>query len=293
MKKQKITFSLFFALSIGVINLIDFLVGGALFTIFALSTERIFAGMEFWRLVSYPLFSGSIEGFFLFGAIFIFISPKLENFLSTKIYPLFLFLIALVLGAITTIIFNSKSIIIGGMEGISFFLFTVFMMLLVKDNYLREKQPALAIGVCTVIFWGLFKYFIAKTHGIEAVLPSVVISATGVIIGLLVYCQIYFLIKTRIKNAKTRMQPMKQIYIPTNEELSYAMFNNPNIREMLVNAKFSNPNFLVKNSTVKEVEYYDEEERLNFILDKMNESGKESITPEEQFFLENYSKKMM
>jgi len=281
MNKRTITFSLLFALFVGVINIIDFSIGGVLFANFALSTEKIFSEMEFWRLLSYPFFCGTAEGLLLFSAIFIFVSPKLEHFLGTRIYPLFLFLISFVVGSITTIIFNSKSILIGGMEGVSFFIFTVFMMLFVKDKHLKEKQPALAIGVCTVIFWCVFKYFIAKTNGIESVLPSLVISSSGIIIGLLVYLQIYFLIQSRIKKAKMRMRPMKKIKIPNNEELSFAMFNNPDFREMLANATLT--------KSTKE-EDYDDEDRLNFILDKINESGKESITPEELSFLENYSR---
>ena len=250
MRKQTITFSLLFALFIGVINVIDFSVDGKLFSLFALSTEKFFVAMEFWRLFSYPFFSGTAEGLLLFLAIFIFISPKLEHFLGKKIYPLFLFLISFVVGAITTIIFNSKNIVIGGMEGVSFFIFTLFMMLLVKDKHLKDKQPALAIGVCTVVFWGVFKYFIAKNSGIETVLPSIVISSAGVIIGLLVYLQIYFLIQSRIKKAKMRMRPMKKIHLPNNEELSFAIFNNPNFKTMIANAT-------AKTKPIKETEFYD------------------------------------
>jgi membrane associated rhomboid family serine protease len=283
MKKQTITFSLLFALSVGVINIIDFSVGGALFESFALSTEKIFVEMEFWRLISYPFFCGTAEGLFLFCVIFIFVSPKLEHFLGTRIYPLFLFLISFVVGAITTIIFNSKSVVVGGMEGVSFFIFTVFMILLVKDKHLKERQPALAVGICAVIFWGVFKYFIAEANGIESVLPSLVIASSGVIIGLLVYLQIYFLIQSRIKKAKMRMRPMKKTKTPNNEELSFAMFNNPHFKEMFASITSA------KTSTVEE-KYYNDEDRLNFILDKINESGKESITPEELSFLENYNR---
>ena len=291
MKKQKVTFSLFFALLIGLVNIFDFSTGGTLFARFAISTAKFFTEMEFWRLISYPFFTGTVEGFFLFAATFIFISPKLEHFLGTKIYPLFLFLISFVTGAITVITFNSQSIVIGGMEGVSFFIFTLFLMLLVKDKHLKERQPALAIGISTVISWGIFKYFIGTTNGFEAILPSVVIASSGIIIGLLVYLQIYFLIQSRIKKAKMRMRPMKPIHIPSNEELSFAMFNDPNLRKILTNAT-NDIGLIIKNSIEEEVEYYDEEERLNFILDKINESGKESITPAELSFLENYSKKI-
>jgi len=282
MNRNKITFSLLFALFIGVINIIDFSIAGKLFSLFALSTEKIFVEMEFWRLFSYPFFGGTVEGLLLFCGIFFFVSPKIEYFLGKKIYPLFLFLISFVVAAITTIVFNSKNIIIGGLEGVSFFIFTLFMMLFVKDKHLREKQPALSVGVCTVIFWGFFKYYLAKTNGIESVLPSIVISSAGVIIGLLVYLQIYFLIQSRIKKAKMRMRPMKKIKLPDNEELSFAMFNNPNFKAIVANA--------TAKSATKKIEFYDDEEQLNFILDKINESGKESITPEELSFLKNYNR---
>ena len=285
-----------FALSIGLLNSIDFVIGGKLFSFFALNTEKIFLNYEFWRLLSYPFFFDSAESLFLFIAIFIFVSPKLEYFLSSKIYPLFLFMISFVIGAITSIVFNSEKIIVGGMEGISFFIIALFMLLLIKDKYLIKKQPALVICISTVAIWGLFKIFYVIFSKINFIMPSIAFSISGLVLGFLVYLQINYVIK--LKGSKTKIK-VKRIKLPSSEELSNTMYKNPNFRELITNLNFLSSMKSVQTDVNVEYaannleqEIMDDEDRLNMILEKIFENGKDSISPDELLFLENYSNKL-
>ncbi|MPM46151.1 hypothetical protein SDC9_92849 [bioreactor metagenome] len=319
MKKNTVTFSLILALFIGTINAVDFSLHTNLFRNFALATEDIFGKLEFWRLFSYPFFFNSVEGIFLFLAIFIFVSPRLEYFLGRTTYPLLLFLSSFVIGAITTIVFNDSNIVVGGMEGLSFFVFTVFVMLLVKDKHIVNKQPFLSIGIFAVVVWCAFKYILAASSQGINIFPSIVSAAVGVSIGLLVYLQMHFLIKSRIKKAKMRMKPIKYpVSVPNSEELTISMLNNPDFKETLDNLTFirigkskkeddqlsdiqfskikkilEEHAFFVNDEANEIIEEYDSDEnQLDVILDKINVTGQDSLTAKELNFLSDYSKKI-
>ena len=285
-------------LFIALLNAVNFVFDGVLFSYFALNTEKIFLNYEFWRLLSYPFIFSSAEGLFLFVIIFVFLSPKLEYFLSAKIYPLFLSMISFVIGATTTIVFNTKKIEIGGMEGISFFVIALFIFLLVRDKYLVRKRPALMICITTVAIWGAFKVAVAFLGGIHLIVPSLVFAVSGFIIGFLVYLQIHYVIKIKIKRSKVKTTEQK-LKLPSAEELTFIMYQNPIFRELITNSNVSNSAKSVQTDV--NVDYapdnleqdtMNDEERLNMILEKIFENGKDSISPAELSFLEKYSNKL-
>ncbi|MDR0927847.1 MAG: rhomboid family intramembrane serine protease [Ignavibacteria bacterium] len=293
--KHKISFSLFFAFLLGTTNAIDFAFNGALYNLCSLNTAKIFTDLEFWRLFTFQFFSNSPEGLLLTFATFLFVAPKIEAFFGKKIFPIFILLISFLVGSTTSIVFSDYQINYGGTEGVALFLTTLYLLLFVKDKFLNlKRQPTLAISIFSLLFWATFKFVKTSTTGFHSVMADVSTAGAGIVIGSLVYLQIRLVVKSYIKKAKMRMKPIIEQPSPSIQELGYTIYSNPKFREFFTNPLF-NPAMVKTILEEDEISQYksvvDDEDILNEILDKINETGMASLTPDEHSFLEFYSQK--
>ncbi|MDQ1266909.1 MAG: Rhomboid protein [Bacteroidota bacterium] len=265
-----------------IIYLADYLLGGKIGDYVMLMPSLIISKMEFWRIVSFPLAHGSIEGLILFGFTFYFFAPKLEEFLNRKFFPILLFLMVCLQGIVFTLIFWKQGVQLGGFEGISIFILTLFTLINPRLKIKISNFPYINVAFFTLLillFWGGTK---AMTYingiGLLEISKSTFSMAFGLASGLFTYLQIYLIDRM---NAKKYKQEIPEI--PKPEELKLAMMAQSKSQKL--NAKLMDEYYKI------EIDPSDlNEDKLNEILDKINDRGKDSLTPEELRFLEDYSK---
>ena len=130
---------------------INFATDGLLFQKFAMDTHNFYSQMEVWRVFSMPVWTDSFAGLLLFLAAFYFLSPRLETFFGKKIYPLFMLLISVLIGIITTIVFVNSNYIFGGIEGLAFFVFSLYYFLRRKKILIKDTPLTNTLCITTVL----------------------------------------------------------------------------------------------------------------------------------------------
>jgi hypothetical protein len=143
------------------------------------------------------------------------------------------------------------------------------------------------------VFWLAFKGFEISTSGFIKAAPDLSMAGIGLVLGGMVFAQVHFALKNRIKKLKQyrKQQSIKQRII-TNEELGFSLYTNPKFREFLGTQ-------IAKLTAIHELDEYDDisryeskltaQERLDEILDKINHAGSNALSEEEKQFLNEYS----
>jgi hypothetical protein len=135
-----------------VLNAINFAFDGEFFEMFAMNTAVFFTDFEIWRILSFPIFTNSFSGLLFFISAFYFISPKLESLFNKKLYPIFLSLIVILIGTITSLFFMDEVIIFGGYDGLSIFLFTLYYSIYFFHKKLLGQELATINRMCIISF---------------------------------------------------------------------------------------------------------------------------------------------
>lgn len=275
-----VIFSRIFCFAVLSVFSLDIILGGMISQWLVLTPKSISQNFEFWRLITFPFAVNTVSGVFLFGFTFWIISPKIEKVLANRVYPLVLLLLVLLQGIISTIVFWNSSIAFSGPEGISIFVFTLFILLERKRRVIVLSIRPFRLEYLFVMMLIMWISMVSLQAVVQKSFVLVINNGTSALFGLtsgiIVYLQMQL-----IRNYKKLRQYEKQAYeMPSPEELSMAIahkFSSKPARNLKPAESFGNPD-----------EYYTED-RLNAILDKMIESGKEALSEEEQLFLKEYS----
>ncbi len=272
----------------GLIYLLNYIMGGKLFSLFLLDPASLVNQSEFWRLFTYPLAPGSIEAVLLFGFTFYFIGPRLEEILDNSLVPVFFVLLIFLYGIIHTLVFWGQDVQLAGFEGLSFLILVSYSLMERRNKIKLWFMPPLRpyLLTTTIFFvWAIIKGF-EYVSGNEAVLVQ---SASSVSFGLVMAVLVYFQVKLVRKLVSDDGDEFDDEGIDDFdfddeefEEENMAPVHNP-----------KNYSHLPENRTEKKIELVDDpdvnEEILDGILDKITEYGKDSLTPSELKFLEDYS----
>jgi membrane associated rhomboid family serine protease len=285
-KSEKILFSRILVFIYLIIGLASYLSNGVAYNLLSLNPVIAVSNSELWRLFSFSFVPGNIEGTLLFSFVFWFIAPILEERFRTRKFALLLVLIASLQGAIFTLLFWGKPLNIAGGEGVALFVLTLYMFLEVSDdgnamNFYARKIRSLPFVVLTTVVWFssvLIHNSFVSNSGFTV---SIIAGAFGIILGAIMFMQ--------IKAADYLLGRRKSISSP--------VVNIPNPEELITSLHTSRKRAL-QNHFDEEDEYEEEfsaadyfsEDRLNAILDKINEQGKDSLTSDEKLYLEEYSK---
>lgn len=265
-----------------IIYFLNYIVQGKLETLFSLEPDAIIHRFEFWRLITYPMSAGSFEAILLLFYSFYVLSPKLEYLFKSGLYPLYVLLLIFLQGLIHTVVFWDKHIILSGMEGISLFTMALFSLLRPKQEIKFTFIRAFKLAYLTLFFFGTWlslKYLNSFILGSDVMLSAAAALAFGASVALLSFLQIRFINKIIIyKRILTESVEAR------DEEVVEPAF------EAKVKSKHKAPQ--QKPGIFIEGDQEENEKRLNLILEKIFESGKESLTREELSFLDEYSKKM-
>ncbi len=260
---------------------IDIFLGGIISSALELVPGLVINKSEYWRLISFPFATTSAEGLVLFLFTFYLVAPRLEKILKGGVFLSLLPPLIFLQGVIHTLLFWNSSSALSGLEGISFFVLTLFVYMNPSTHLKVRFAPSLRlvfIITALIALWGSIKFYYIYDTGSDAVLISSASALFGILTASLCYLQIRFL-KSFLKSEEKNSEPD----IPNPEELRMAMISAE---------KSYRANSRKHDSEIpEEYENFDmePEERLDYILDKILDSGQESLTPGELFFLKNYS----
>ncbi|MGE5479832.1 MAG: DUF6576 domain-containing protein [Chloroflexota bacterium] len=280
-------FSKFFLLAASALYILDRAFSGALHNSFYLASDRVVNFGEIWRLVSYPFAAGSPEGVFIFAIAFLFFSPQLEENLNRALYPIMLFLLAIMQGVIHTLLFWKSPTALVGMEGISIFVVGLSLLLNYKGRIGLAGYPrvslvalsALALGVWTTL--KITSFSPGDSHAALSASFSVIF---GVCASSFTFLQLRFFRKLIRRRAE---RALSAIVAPKPQELPATLVSQGKIsryRQTIVDDAEEEYFTLTDDDS-------ENEDKLNEILDKIGESGEASLTPHEIKFLKEYSNK--
>ena len=265
----------------GIIYISDFITNGFISGYISLQPTLVLEKLELWRLITFPFARGTVEGTMLSLTVFYLYGPKLEEILNHTLFSLILVLFTFLQGTILTLIYWQSTSVLTGMEGLGFFVMLLFTFFKKgKRLYVWLFKPIKTAVLTSIIFilWGtsLLIHSLLVIDGHLLLLKGLL----AALIGLTAACVSYMQIRTTRNLIKERLEE-KGLVIPKPEELTPALIEQNELR------KFS-------QSLKEEPAYFGDfkytEDRLNEILDKINEQGKDSLTKEEKLFLEGYSK---
>ena len=293
LKGVKIYFSKLFLPIVGIIYLINAFNIGVIPEILALQPKAVLEHLNIWKIFTFPFSLGSVESILLFTFTFYFISPKLEKIVGSFRYPLWLFILTILQGCLLTLIFWNSTITISGMDGISFFILTLNILLKpnAQFNILRSKISIIPFTILAVVLWLAIKLIVSEFVVLESSLASLSSVIFGITLSILVYMQIRFARISENRIPKIDEKDLKNI---PDREFFAAVKDKRNSGFLYNTEKMKYDDFGELSHSEK---YYyisedpsENEERLNNILDKMNSDGKESLTASERKFLFEYSK---
>ncbi len=284
-------FSKIFLIFVGIIYFLNYVYSNVLPDLLSLSPQLVIRELSLWKLITFPFSPGGIESVVLFAFVFYFISSKLEFYIEGLRYPLWLFLLTLLQGCILTLVFINSNVIVAGMDGISFYVLVVYALLRSKDkiNFLNfPPMPILAFSMLLGFVWFGLKLVNFSTTGNDSVFLSALGSSLfGVTAGLIHYLQIRLSGLNSTRSSKSDID--SDMRLPSPEEMSVAHSSNTRLRKFYQSGK---PDYLDEEPYLLSDDMSENEDKLNEILDKISISGKDSLSPFERRFLNEYSKRL-
>ena len=274
-----------FALITLLLYLADFFSGGRLVNILALQPITVIEKMEFWRIISFPFAGSSLEGGLLFFASILFFGNKLEIVFHKAFFPIIILLLICLQGTIFTLLFWRSELVFAGMEGISIFILTLFSLLFYKNKlqvgYRKTYRIVSSVGLLAITWASsvALHYFIMNDQSI--IYKSAYSAMFGISGGSLIFAQIK--LARRLKSKKKVIIPEETI-LPRPEELSLALISQNEFRRL--------KKHLIEEAPLMDYNFPFSEDRLNEILEKIYDNGKESLSNDERAYLEEYSKRL-
>lgn len=271
----------------GTFYILDLMTGSRLSYLLSLNSAMVYNDLQWWRLITYPLATDSIESTALFLFAFFIFAPKIETLFSSWFFPLVLLIIIFLQGALFTLLLHYSYIVFTGMEGISFFILTVFALANIKKklvimNKVFLRTGLFIFGLITIWFVLLFVHSVVIAD-YKIFFEGMYSGIFGLTSGIIIYLQIRYT-KRILPFEKHGNHSTDRIFYSNDKELSMAVIANNEIRKFNENLRdelvYGNNQF---NYT---------EEKLNEILDKISAKGKDSLTYNEQKFLEDFSKQI-
>jgi len=221
---------------------------------------------------------------FILAPILILLSTKLENYLNKYLYPIFLFMVSILNGLLITLSLWNKDINISGSETVGFFILTLVTLIMPKERLSRKNPLTVStFAILIASLWIMINY-VAHPQQLYNTFPIMF----GVLSGFLVYIPIRNMrkyIEKREFEINSSKQRQVKINIPEPEEIVAARkISNVNISQIY--HKYEEDYCELSDNEEEN------EEKLNKILDKINEKGKESLSYYEKKFLNEYSKRI-
>lgn len=279
---NKSYYFLFLVLSI---YFLDFITGNRLSDIFVLNTLEVSSYNNLWSILTYPLKFTSSASLVLFVFVMGLISKNLETIYKTRVIPIIYLLIILSHGVVFSLINVDTESFLSGTDGISFFILVLHLLLnkeyrvnvFTFDLNINKLFVGVMIGMW--VFSQSLNYFAFNQNH---VLNSFFLAGLGTTNALIVYFQLRLIKRFSKKNNIPKIDESNQY----NElEHSLATISESNKKLNQTKPAYEETNLFSNNP-------YIDEEIMNNILEKINDSGFSSLSENEQRFLEEYSKRI-
>lgn len=295
---KNINFSKVFLGIITLFYLINVVSNYAFVDFLSLQPKVVLEQLNLWKILTFPFAINSIDSFILFLFSFHFFSEKLEKVIGSIRYSIWLLILNLILGCLVTLLFWNSTFNFSGLDSISFFVISLYMMLKPK-SYINISKLRLYVMPSVLLFlmiWISTKILVYGINDVTMAINTLTSFIFGVTSSLLIYFQIR--IYTDKRDEKPILNEVKSS-LPKEEDLEFLsaikeknasyLYNTENINHDSVADlydKYDYSNYgISKDPSVNE-------ERLNFILDKINDKGQNSLSVSEKKFLYYYSKQL-
>jgi membrane associated rhomboid family serine protease len=243
-----------------------------------LNVDKVFMGGEIWRLILYPFADSSLHSLLLLILSLTFFSPSLEKVFKSFRFPVLLLLIVCLHGLVINLINFSLEIEANSSFAISFFILFSFIFLNINKTINTKNLIINYKIIATIsIALGLLAEFI-MIYGVRQTLDFIPfeMAALGSLTAFAVSQKISIEIKKirKSKLADKKVNYIKPVKIPV--PIAEQVLGESNKTDY-------NPPILSDNS-------FENENRMNQILDLITENGIDSISQDERVFLEEYSR---
>ena len=268
-----------------VILILNFVFHGLLYQLFALNPQSVIHNFEIWRLITFVFAPGNIESTLLLSFVFWFIGPNLESGFSRGKFLILLTITSLIQGSLFTLLFIRDNNFISGGEGIALILLSLYVFLEVTSNTRRisfKRLISLPTSVFVTVAWFSAVILHHSFTANEDLAISIISGAFGVMTGSIIFMHIKL-----IDFLTARKKSTSATYsVPKPEELIESLSTRKEYQQKhLFRAE-------EEYSSDEESNEYFSEERLNRILDKISEYGREALTADEELYLKEYSENL-
>lgn len=278
-------------LSTSMMYVLDSLGGGLISKALAIIPSRVVENLELWRLITFPFAVHSLSGMLSLIFSVYFLAPKLEKIFPKMLFPVLLLLFVVSQGLATTFFFPYEQMQFSGAFGLSFFVMSLAVFtqprarMAVWSNF-RMRTVALVM-ILMALSTG-FTLMETLTHSSTNVFfYNTFSSGFGSLAGVIT-AYLYSRFSRLSMSARLASTPRRETYrqsFPQPDPFDAVLSEQP---AQMLHAQYA----AVAPAQHFPEEYSNDEERLNFILDKILELGKSALRQDEEEFLREYSQRM-
>lgn len=239
----------------------------------------LFSG-EIWRFVAYPFFDNSSLSIAFSSAVLFFFAPELEDFMGSKRFVIVSALFLVLHAALFCLVPTNAAISLQGVSALATAVFTAYI-------YLYPKAEVSLFGLLTFRAWIIGMLWLSYTifrvaklsmPPVDMIVVFLSRDFLGVMAGI-TFAHVAFERTSLMPSMRSRRRPMAA----ESRKRSYEG----------VEADYEDPYYDYDEAPAHgKAKAVDKEERLNEILDKINDKGKASLSREEIEFLQSYSKEL-
>ncbi len=259
---------------------------GIVGNILLLSSSYLIDHWQVWRFLTYPLAISSTSTIIVSSFVLYNLAPEIEHLVGKQRFGLMLFTFVIIHGAVYLGIFISRNAVLEGSDALALALLTIY-------TYIYPKSDISILGFFTMRTWMMALLFgaiaifppLIKAFGNPIAVIGVMSNELfGVFAGLL-FSQIYF--EKYTFPTRTAPSSSDSYLLDTTPAISKPITSDQQRTESIL------PSLLRPSvgQTLQEDVLLDED-HLNEILDKINESGQKSLTVAEKDFLKRYADRL-
>lgn len=243
---------------------------------------------QWWRMLTYPFADTSFWNLFSTSLLLYFFAPEIEQLLTPKRFVRYSAIFILLHGTLYLSLMHSSSFPLVGLHTYALAVLTIFA-------YFYPQVEFFFFGLITVRMWVLAAVIIG--FSVVSSLLTVVqgystiaaffAHATGGVLIAFVFAHLYFqkyhlpFLSFLLRSRTTTPPPPPSLYQPSIA---------PTVQKTQYFPRHEKKTSPSATPSSHEEEF--NEHRLNTILDKINSHGKDSLTKEEQQFLEEYARRL-
>jgi hypothetical protein len=289
LKKSAFIFFLPFA----IISLIDIVFKLGFDQVLALNPLMIQSHSEVWRIFTFPLIDSSIISIFILGIAILYFIPQLTQYFTKFHLATLLLLLLLLQGAMQFLIFWGRDISFGGFTSIA-----SFILVLTATIYPRAKfslSSNLKLNNLHIILLLFLIYF---TSGIEKMWTGDSSEAIAFLFPIFLGIGTAFSVVVQIFIFKKYFLPKRQArsFAEIAELLTHARESMRKLETSLVDETVGATGHQTDKRGQYSLDLSDDpeenENNLNYILDKIIDHGQDSLTNEEAQFLQKFSRNL-